>query len=112
MPAQFDLKTVELIEFGVGIDEDSGQRFVLVPIDSGVQAALREMVVATREEMKEAGERQKSPAIKSSRPFADNISLKFSWGRSAKRRPPFRTDGRPIDDADSDQALSYRIGAR
>lgn len=55
MPAQFDLKTVELVEFGVGLDESKGQRFVSVPIDADVQAALREMVITTREEMKEAG---------------------------------------------------------
>jgi len=56
MPAEFDLKTATVIEFGVGIDEPRGQRFVLVPIDANVQDAVREMVITTREEMKEAEE--------------------------------------------------------
>ncbi len=56
MPAQFDVNAAELVEFGVGIDERREQRYVSVPIDSGIQAALREMVLATRDELKAAGE--------------------------------------------------------
>jgi hypothetical protein len=56
MPAQFDVNAAELVEFGVGIDERRGQLYVSVPIDSDIQAALREMVVATRDELKAAGE--------------------------------------------------------
>jgi GTP:adenosylcobinamide-phosphate guanylyltransferase len=54
--AQFDLRTVAVTEFGVGIDDAKGQRFVLIPIDADVQAALREMVITTREKLKLAGE--------------------------------------------------------
>ena len=54
MPAEFNLNTATVIEFGVGIDAPEGQRFVLVPIDAEVQRALREMVITTREEMEEA----------------------------------------------------------
>ena len=53
MPAPFDLKTLVVTEFGVGIDDGTEPRFVLVPVDSDVQTALREMVEATRDEMKE-----------------------------------------------------------
>jgi|SRR5271157_1570486 len=54
MPTQFDLKTVAVTEFGVGFDDGRSQRFVLVPVDSEVQAVLKEMVITTREELKEA----------------------------------------------------------
>lgn len=56
MPAQFNVSTVELVEFGVGLDDGRDQRYVSVPIDADIQAALREMVIATRDEMKEAGD--------------------------------------------------------
>jgi len=42
-----DLKSTETVEFGVGLEGDGGQTFRLVPIDSDVQQALREMVDTT-----------------------------------------------------------------
>jgi hypothetical protein len=42
-----------LTEFGVGLDEKNGARFVLVPVDPDVQTALREMAAATRDQMVE-----------------------------------------------------------
>jgi hypothetical protein len=56
MPAQFDLGTTEVTEFGVGIDAEDGPRYVQVPVDDEVQAVLRQMVAATRSAMKDAGE--------------------------------------------------------
>jgi hypothetical protein len=56
MPAQFDLGTTQVTQFGVGIDADEGPRFVLVPVDGEVQAVLRQMVAATRSAMENAGE--------------------------------------------------------
>jgi hypothetical protein len=56
MPAQFNVSAVELVEFGVGLDDGRDQRYVSVPIDVDIQAALREMVITTRDEMKEAGD--------------------------------------------------------
>jgi hypothetical protein len=56
MPAQFDVNAVDLVEFGVGLDERRGQRYVSVPIDTDIQAALREMVIATRDDLKAAGD--------------------------------------------------------
>ena len=47
MKLEFDLSKVAVTEFGVGRDDDDGQAFVAVPVDAGVQAALREMVEAT-----------------------------------------------------------------
>jgi hypothetical protein len=47
----FDLKHVTVTEFGVGGDDGDGQTFVAVPVDADVQAALRDMVQATRDAM-------------------------------------------------------------
>ena len=54
MKLGFDFDTVQATEFGVGIDEDEGQRFVLIPVDADVQVALQEVAIGTREEMNEA----------------------------------------------------------
>lgn len=51
MRLAFDLGTVTVTEFGIGRDDGNGQTFVAVPVDSGVQTALREMVQATWEAM-------------------------------------------------------------
>jgi hypothetical protein len=50
---EFDLGNVSVIEFGVGRDEGNGQAFRVIPVDAGVQAALREMAQATWAEMNE-----------------------------------------------------------
>jgi len=47
MRLEFDLANVEVMEFGVGLEGDNGQSFVAVPVDSGVQKALREMAEDT-----------------------------------------------------------------
>jgi hypothetical protein len=57
MSAQFDTTTAQLIEFGVGFENEQGEHYALVPIDDEIQGALREMVVTTRGELKEAGGR-------------------------------------------------------
>jgi hypothetical protein len=53
MSVAFDFKSVTATEFGVGQEENEGQRFVLVPVDRSVQDALREMVQTTQSEMNE-----------------------------------------------------------
>ncbi len=47
MKLEFDLENVTVAEFGVGRDDGNGQTFVEVPVDADVQGALREMVQAT-----------------------------------------------------------------
>jgi hypothetical protein len=59
MPLAFDLRSVTVIEFGVGRDEEDGQLFALVPVDTSVQAALAEMV---RETWSAMVERDEDPA--------------------------------------------------
>lgn len=52
MKLEFDLGSVTVTEFGVGRDDGNGQAFVAVPVDVGVQRALREMVQATWDAMR------------------------------------------------------------
>jgi len=47
MKLQFDLASVKHVEFGVGQDIDDARTYAYVPVDGAVQAALREMTVAT-----------------------------------------------------------------
>ncbi len=47
MKLEFDLANVQVTEFGVGLEGDNGQSFVVVPVDAGVQQALHEMAEST-----------------------------------------------------------------
>jgi hypothetical protein len=40
-----------ITEFGVGRENENGEGFVLVPVDTDVQVVLQEMAIATRDEM-------------------------------------------------------------
>jgi hypothetical protein len=51
MNLDFDIGNVTVTEFGVGRDDGDEQTFVAVPVDAGVQGALREMVQATWDAM-------------------------------------------------------------
>src|SRR5579871_2244076 len=86
MPAQFDLATVKVTQFGVGIDEEEGPRFVSVPVESQVQAVLRQMVAATRSAMKEAGEPSRyQPSEKHS--AQENLNLPLNDDLASTVRP-------------------------
>jgi hypothetical protein len=52
MKLEFDLANVDVTEFGVGREGHNGESFVAVPVDAGVQQALREMAELTLEAMK------------------------------------------------------------
>lgn len=56
MKLEFDLENVTVTEFGVGREDGSGQTFFAVPVNAGVQRALREMVQATWNAMKKVEE--------------------------------------------------------
>lgn len=47
MKLDFDLEDVVHTEFGVGIDVDTRQEFILIPVDASVQKALIEMAQVT-----------------------------------------------------------------
>jgi len=68
MKVVFDLANAAATEFGVGRDNGKAQSFVSVPVDAGVQTALREMVQATWEAMQrdEAGPTKYEPSEKHS----------------------------------------------
>jgi len=48
---KFNIGEVTVVEFGVGLDDGNEQMFVTIPVDAGVQNALREMMEATWEAM-------------------------------------------------------------
>ena len=47
MKLDFDFESVQVTEFGVGLETDDAQSFYLVPVDGDVQIALREIATAT-----------------------------------------------------------------
>jgi hypothetical protein len=51
MKPAFDINGADVVEFGVGLDEGENQRFTLVPAGAEVQAVLKQMAIATRDEM-------------------------------------------------------------
>src|SRR5262249_47674488 len=93
MKIQFSPTTV--IEFGVGLDEATAQRFVLVPIDVGVQTALREMADFTNKEMLEVNSspNQYEPSEKYSvnehllLPLTDNLASQIRLIHEAVNLP-------------------------
>jgi hypothetical protein len=56
MIIDFDATNVKLVEFGVGLEQDDGQTFVVLPVDEKVQSALISMVQNTWQNMKAAEE--------------------------------------------------------
>lgn len=51
MTGKTEHKAVPVTEFGVGLENGEADEFVLVPVDDGVQTALKEMINATREQL-------------------------------------------------------------
>lgn len=49
----FDFQNIRTTEFGIGRDNEGQQTFSFVPADVGVQSALREMAVETRDAMQD-----------------------------------------------------------
>lgn len=51
MDLDCDFQSIQATEFGVGSDDQGVQAFTMIPVDGGVQLALREMASATISEM-------------------------------------------------------------
>ncbi len=47
MTLDFDIEKIEIVEFGVGIDEVQNQSFNCITVDINVQFALKEMIIST-----------------------------------------------------------------
>lgn len=56
MNLNFDIRNVNVMEFGVGYDDDQHSEFVLVPVDKAVQTALLKMVETTWHTMRQNAE--------------------------------------------------------
>lgn len=55
MTFKFDLEHIHTTEFGVGLNDKGGGQFALVPVDRTVQAAIREMVYLTQQNLQGSG---------------------------------------------------------
>ena len=53
MPLDFDIENITVTEFGVGREGEDGWLFTMVPVDGGVQVALKEMAFSTWNAMRE-----------------------------------------------------------
>lgn len=66
MKLRFDFERLAVTEFGIGLSDDNGQGFVVVPVDTDVQTALCEMAQVTWDTMREYedGPREYEPSEK------------------------------------------------
>jgi len=55
MNLEFDFNGVRTIEFGIGLKDSESERYYLMAVDKNVQAALKEMVIATWNTMHDFG---------------------------------------------------------
>jgi hypothetical protein len=64
VPLAFDLTTINVIEFGVGRETDSGVEFVMIPTDEDIKTALEDMASQTVEALSKHEEVAFAPAEK------------------------------------------------
>src|SRR5579863_588522 len=110
MPAQFDITAAQLIEFGVGLHDDGGERYVLVPVDDEIQAALGEMVTATREELHRDGERPLLYEPSDKHAGKENLRLPLSDDLAANIRKIHEANNMPTESsalADPESVFCY-----
>lgn len=53
MKVSFDINGADIVEFGVGIEDGEAEQFALVPVQAAVKPVLKQMAIATRDEMQE-----------------------------------------------------------
>jgi len=97
MNLEFDIENVTLIEFGVGQDNNNNQAFSAIPVDSGVQTALREMAEQTWCAMQEDddGPNQYEPSNKHSN--IEHLYLKITDPMSSTMRKLHQAVNLPIN---------------
>lgn len=93
----FNFDQIESVEFGVCVDTDAGESYRLVPIDDGVQEALREMLVATIASLTAEGKQieEFSPAEKYG--TSERLSLTLESDLSEKHRELFAAENLATD---------------
>src|SRR5438552_11846666 len=93
----FKFDQIESVEFGVCLDTEDGESYRLVPIDDGVQEALREMLVATIAALSAEGTKieEFSPAEK----YATNerLSVSLDSDLAQKHREIFAAENLATD---------------
>jgi hypothetical protein len=104
MKLAFDFNGADVVEFGVGLDEEKNERFTLVPVGAEVQAILKQMSIATRDAMQdvrpdavayEPSERYDSPEHLFV-PADDDMASRFKQLHTANNMEP---DANALDDA-------------
>jgi hypothetical protein len=53
MKVSFDINGADIVEFGVGVEAGEAEQFALVPVQAAVKPVLKQMAIATRDEMQE-----------------------------------------------------------
>ena len=96
MKPAFDINGADFVEFGVGLKEEENERFTLVPVDVSVQAILKQMAIATRDEMNgvraepnpyETSEKYESPEFLFV-PIEEAIASRFRDLHTANNKQP------------------------
>lgn len=106
----FDFQNIQSIEFGVCLDTDQGESYRLIPCAADVQAALKEMLAATRDSLSaDDGEIQEfSPAEKYS--ATEKLWIELGSELVAKHREVYEAENLPTDAGALDmvgQMVSY-----
>ena len=109
MNKDFDIGSIENVEFGVCRDVDDGESFLLVPVDNDVKQILKEMLAETKSKVHSDGEPQNyQPAEKYSSieqlklPLANDMVTRIKEVYDAENLP---TDAGAI--ADPDGMIAY-----
>ncbi|MGH2360432.1 MAG: Kiwa anti-phage protein KwaB-like domain-containing protein [bacterium] len=110
MTLEFDVNNVRTVEFGVGREDDNDQTFVCITVDAGVQDALRDMVKATWDAMREQpeGPSQYEPSEKYG--STEYVYLPLTDDLAERMRQLHQTQNLPLDNHaldDSSNVFSY-----
>lgn len=113
MSLDFDFDHITTTEFGVGLDDGDGQSFRCVPVDAGVQAALREMAATTWQAMDDMSDNP--PTYEPSERYgsAEYVLLPLDHDLARLMRELHQADNLPVDGtALSDPASVFCYFAR
>ncbi|HZQ25249.1 MAG TPA: Kiwa anti-phage protein KwaB-like domain-containing protein [Terriglobales bacterium] len=97
MTPRLDPENAATTEFGVGLENGKGQRFVMVPVDANVQEALREMVTATRDEMSAITEKPSEYEPSEKYGSTEHLHLLLTDELASQLRAIHEADNLPMD---------------
>ncbi len=109
MKLNFDLNNVEMVEFGIGQEDGTNEAFIMVPIDIGVQNALRDMIEVTLMAMKDTDTPSKYESSEKYGP-SEYVYLKLDDECSRRVRQLYEAVDLPISSTllnDPSEIISY-----